>query len=244
MLLESIPPPEKRLRLGDTFCFSCRKDLACFNTCCGNKDLVLTPYDVLRLKNALTLHSDEFLTQHTLYRLDPVSGFPVVTLKMTDDPGRPCPFVGEQGCGVYQDRPTACRLYPLARATSGGASTTSREEFFFLLDTPKCLGIMESQTVSLETWLKDQGLHPYTEANNQMLDLVFRHHRDRCQPLEDRQLQKIFVACYNLDVFRDFVLKPGTPNIIEIDAETRQRISRDDTELLGLGFLYLRGGLF
>ncbi len=161
MLTEQAPHHERRLQSGDPFRFDCSAGLACFNTCCRNKDLVLTPYDVLRLKTACRLHSDRFLQQHVLFRPDPASGFPVLSLRMQDDSEKQCPFVGEGGCTVYQHRPTACRLYPLGRASGRAAGSGEQEEFFFLLETPACLGVREERTVTLEEWLQGQGLGPY-----------------------------------------------------------------------------------
>ena len=244
MLLDSLPPPDKRLRVADTFTFSCHKGLACFGTCCRNRDLSLTPYDVLRLKNALSLHSDDFLTRHTLYRLDPASGFPFISLRMGQDPGRQCLFVTHEGCRVYNDRPTACRLFPLARASGTGRGSAARDEFFFLLDTPGCLGAREEKIQTLEEWLAAQGLGPYRTANDRMLDLLFHPARERGRPLDESQLQRIIVACYNVDVFREFVFKTRFLESYHIDEETRSAIEKDDTELLILGFAYLRTTLF
>ena len=39
----------------DSFCFACQKERPCFTTCCANLKLVLTPYDILRLKTRLQL---------------------------------------------------------------------------------------------------------------------------------------------------------------------------------------------
>ncbi len=42
-----------QLALDDKFQFRCHKGIACFNKCCENIDIMLTPYDILRLKNRL-----------------------------------------------------------------------------------------------------------------------------------------------------------------------------------------------
>ena len=49
------------LKANDDFAFSCHKGLACFNQCCRNLNLFLYPYDVVRLKKALDMDSDQFL---------------------------------------------------------------------------------------------------------------------------------------------------------------------------------------
>ncbi|MBW1703330.1 MAG: YkgJ family cysteine cluster protein [Deltaproteobacteria bacterium] len=219
-------------------------DLACFNTCCRNKHLPLTPYDILRLKTALKIHSDEFLSQYTVYSLDQDSGFPIISLGMGDAPQKACPFVTPEGCRVYNDRPMACRLFPLGRSSGISRGSMTKEEFYYLLDIPGCLGIDEKQIWSVEAWQDNQGLLPYMEINDRMLELVLHARRDRTKPLDESQLQKVMVACYNLDVFREFVFKTGFLELYEIDEKTRSKINDDDTALLNLGFAYLGRALF
>ncbi|MCD4715772.1 MAG: YkgJ family cysteine cluster protein [Desulfobacterales bacterium] len=244
MFLESAPSPEKCLDLKDTFAFSCHKDLACFNTCCRNKHLPLTPYDILRLKNALNLHSDEFLSRYTVYRLDQDSGFPIISLGMGDAPQKACPFVAPEGCRVYNDRPMACRLFPLGRSSGISRGGMTKEEFYYLLDIPGCLGFDEKQIRSVKEWRENQGLLSYTDTNDRMLELVFHEKRDRTKPLDEHQLQKVMVACYNLDLFREFVFKTGFFDLYEIGKDTITKIEDDDVSLLELGFAYLVRALF
>jgi Fe-S-cluster containining protein len=88
--------------------FNCYKGIECFNACCRNIDITLTPYDILRLKKRLGLTSGEFLKQYTYpfefnknsiagVKMEPVEG------------GTECQFMTDEGCSVYEDRPTACR---------------------------------------------------------------------------------------------------------------------------------------
>jgi Fe-S-cluster containining protein len=239
MYSEDIPSSADRLTLQETFSFSCHADLPCFNTCCRKKFLPLTPYDVLRLTRALKLHSDAFLVRYTRFGLDQNTGFPIVSLAMTDDAGQRCPFVGEKGCGVYDDRPTACRLYPLGRiAIKGGA-------FYHLLETPSCLGRQEERSISVEHWIEEQGLSPFIAMNDRMLDVVYHPDRNRDERLlGDGQLQKVFVAVYNLDVFRAFVKETDFPVVYRIDRPTLNRIEEDDEALLMLGIAYLMKELY
>lgn len=46
--------------------FQCRKGISCWNKCCSNIDITLTPYDILRLKNRLEIGSGEFLQKYTV----------------------------------------------------------------------------------------------------------------------------------------------------------------------------------
>lgn len=244
MLFDSVPPDKRRYLPEDTFTFSCHRELICFNQCCRNKHLPLSPYDVLRLKRALKIDSDAFLVDYAVYALDPVSGFPVISLKMREDDQKTCPFVSPAGCGVYHDRPTACRLFPLGRASRSGGNGRSRDQFFFMQDVPGCLGSGQSRVWTVEGWLRDQGVLPYIAINDKMLDLLFHPNREAGKPLDDRQLQKLIVACYNLDEFRAFVAKTRLLDASRLDRRTRSRIEADETALLMFGFAYLTATLF
>lgn len=244
MTLDSLPPTHKRLHLADNFQFSCHKGLSCFGTCCRNRDLTLTPYDVLRLKNTLKLHSDEFLNRYTVYRIDSASGFPIVSLQMRQDAEKLCPLVTSEGCSVYSDRPTACRLFPLARASGILQDSAEHDEFFFFLEAPYCLGKNEDRSQKIKEWLSEQGMDFYRKVNDKMLGLLFHPDRKRGTALSDIQLQKIMVACYNLDVFREFVFKTKFLESYVIDERTCSLVEKDDFELLMLGFSYLRTSLF
>ena len=86
---------------------------------CGDVNIVLTPYDVLRLKRRLGIYSTELLQRYSVRPFTKEQQLPVVLLRMQDDqPGKPCPFVTPQGCGVYEDRPWPCRMYPVGVASA------------------------------------------------------------------------------------------------------------------------------
>jgi Fe-S-cluster containining protein len=246
MIVSSMQGVSTRLQRKDTFRFACHEGLSCFNTCCANKDLVLTPYDVLRIKTRLGIDSDSFLDRFALFRIDPTSGFPVISLRMgAGDPGRRCPFVHPGGCLIYEDRPLACRLFPLGRATARPAEDGSlQDEFFFLLETPNCLGLRQGHETTVEQWIESQGLASYLEMSNRMLGLLFHPARDPSHPLQEAQLKQILVACYNIDAFRAFVLGSRFLLTLDTDKNLRSRIVGDDLELLKLGFLYLETTLF
>ena len=48
----------KRLNLNSTFKFKCHPNVKCFTKCCRGINIILTPYDIVRLKNRLGLSSE------------------------------------------------------------------------------------------------------------------------------------------------------------------------------------------
>ena len=132
MTKKSAPTPAKGLTVlstQDVFRFDCHSKLDCFTRCCRDITIFLTPYDIVRMKNALQLSSGAFLAQYTVTMIAD-TGLPVVILKMADDDRKSCPFVTPQGCAIYQDRPWACRIYPL-QPESTKSTEKSRQNVLF-----------------------------------------------------------------------------------------------------------------
>ncbi len=112
--LQSLP----EVQPGESFWFACHPGVPCFNACCSDLTMPLTPYDVLRLRRGLKdMGSEQFFEEFANVGCYEDSGFPLLHLRMDDSPMRLCPFLTESGCGVYPHRSTACRTYPLGRAT-------------------------------------------------------------------------------------------------------------------------------
>jgi len=59
-----------RLSLDTKFKFRCHKGIGCFTKCCSNIDIMLTPYDIVRLKRRLGISSGEFLANHIYVEID------------------------------------------------------------------------------------------------------------------------------------------------------------------------------
>ncbi|MEJ2367027.1 MAG: YkgJ family cysteine cluster protein [Acidobacteriota bacterium] len=137
-LKQSILTEYPRLSRDDRFTFHCGPDMDCFNACCRDVSIVLTPYDVLRMKRALRLDSSEFLRRYTMVPFTKEQKIPVVLLKMEGE-AKQCPFVTEEGCGIYAHRPWACRMYPLGYAEPDNPNPEDRA-FHFLLKEDICHG--------------------------------------------------------------------------------------------------------
>ena len=127
------------------FRFLCDKSIPCFNECCRDLNQFLTPYDILRIKKSLNLTSSEFLSQYCKQHTGPESGLPIITLKPVDDMDLKCPFVTPEGCHIYDDRPSSCRMYPLARAISRNRLTGEKTvQYMLMMKSPTAMGLSKT----------------------------------------------------------------------------------------------------
>jgi len=227
------------------FKFKCHKDVDCFTKCCRGIKITLTPYDVIRLKNRLELSSEEFLAIYTEPHLLEKTDLPMITLKMMDDDVESCPFVRDDGCIVYQDRPTTCRYYPLGVASLVHKEGADDEGFYFFVKEPHCLGFEEEKEWRVREWRKDQGVDIHDEINELWADLVVRK---RSFPpnikITEQAKQMFFLVSYNIDKFRAFVFESSFLDRYEVDKETLDKIKRDEMALLKFGLKWLRDVLF
>ena len=232
----------QRLEPDQAFAFACGPHLACFNTCCANKHLPLLPYDLLRLRRGLGLSSEAVLERYAGMDLDPVSGWPVLSLRLTGE-GR-CPLVTPQGCGAYAHRPAACRTYPLARAVKPGLGGQAGEEVFLRQEAPACLGWSEPRPITPVQWVEDQGLSPYQAANDALLPLFFHPRRQGRLDLKPNQIHAVILALYNLDQWRQFVARPGFAQSQGLEPGAVAAALASDEALLNLGRDWLLVQLF
>ncbi|MBW1821327.1 MAG: YkgJ family cysteine cluster protein [Deltaproteobacteria bacterium] len=226
------------------FRFACNKALPCFTKCCANLNLVLTPYDVLRLKNRLNLSSEAFLEKYTTSYIDEAYGVPVVKLKMNNDEIRRCPFVSPEGCAIYEDRPGACRLYPLGRAASKIFEGHPAGEYYFVVKESHCLGFNEKQEWTVQEWIINQGMDEYNAMNDSFMNITAGRRAKTIKALSDQQLQMFYMACYSLDEFRRFIFETTFLDKFDITKDVRKRIKTDETELMAFACQWLKFSLF
>ncbi len=235
-----------RLSLDSKFEFACHKGVKCFTKCCRGINIVLTPYDIILLKNRLQLSSEEFLAIYTEPRLLEKTDLPIITLKLMDDDINSCPFVkDEEGCRVYKDRPTTCRYYPLGVASLSHQTQAPEEGFYFFVHEPHCLGFEEKKEWTIREWRKDQGVDIHDEINAEWTDLVVRK---RSFPpnlkLIEESKKMFYLISYNIDKFKAFVFESTFLERYDIDPETVEKIRKDEIELLKFGLRWLKDVLF
>ena len=234
-----------RLTFDSRFKFKCHPGVSCFTECCRGINIILTPYDVIRLKTRLDLPSDQFLAIYTEPHLLEKTDLPVVTLKQMDDEKSSCPFVREEGCILYEDRPTACRYYPLGTASLQHKEGADDEGFFFFVHEPHCKGFDENCEWSVAEWRQDQGVDLRDEVNAEWTDLVV--HKRSFPPnikLTEQAKQMFFMVSYNIDKFRSFVFESTFLERMPVDDDIRAKFKSDDVELFKFGVKWLKSILF
>ncbi|MHC1724575.1 MAG: YkgJ family cysteine cluster protein [Syntrophobacteraceae bacterium] len=221
------------------FQFACHPGVPCFTECCRDLSLLLTPYDSVRLKGRLGLSSSEFIDRYADCRFDESRHLPMLYLQMAENEHKTCPFVSEKGCLLYEDRPSACQIYPIARASRIQRLHGTLLEDYFVLHEEHCRGFEEEQFREVKEWLQDQGLKDYCRSNELWMEIV-THPRLRNVPLSDKQQQIIYFASYNSDKFREMVLNSRFLSLFNIFPEESEEIKQNETALLKLAFNWMK----
>lgn len=219
-------PEIEELRENEFFYFNCHPGVPCFTDCCRKLDLELTPYDVLRLKKQFGLTGRKFLEQYVEIVQDEETVFPHCFLKMNNDAEATCPFLSSEGCRVYEDRPGACRTYPLGR----GAWQDKKGNFqaaYVLLREEHCLGFTEENRQTVKHWLEHQYLTPYNEANDHLMTLIYHPMVKAGFSPSERQSSLYLETLYYLEELRESVRKEVGVNM-------------SDTSLLNYGINRLK----
>jgi hypothetical protein len=234
-----------QMSLDDTFKFRCHKGIPCFNQCCKNIDIMLAPYDVLRLKRRLDLSSREFIDRYTRdYKMDS-HGMPGLKLA-TKEGSQECTYLTPEGCGVYEDRPTACRYYALGLLAMRKTDSPTDEDSYFVVKEDHCLGHFEPKEQTVRDYRREQGIEPYDDANREWRQIVLK--KRSAGPTigkpSARSFEMFFLASYDIDGFRAFVASAGFDELFELEPALRQEILTDDDKCLQFAFRFLKQVLF
>jgi Fe-S-cluster containining protein len=244
-LQERVLQEYPRLGPDDTFRFACHPGVSCYNKCCGDVNIFLSPYDVLRLKRRLGMTSTEFLEQYTLLPVHKEMRTPAVVLRLNDNEAKSCQFLTDQGCGVYTDRPWPCRMYPLGLAAQRDTPDGWRgDRFYFLLEEQGCQGFGEPKEWTIREWIDDQGIDEYDEWGEAYKELTLHQFFEDGGVLSPKKMHMLYTACYDLDKFREFVFESTLLQRFDVDEDLVEEIRYDDEALLRFAFLWLRFSLF
>ena len=224
-----------RLTSGSPFKFSCSPGVSCFTECCQDVSIVLTPYDVLRLKNCLGISSDGFLDKYTIILQKEDRLLPVVLLKMAEE-DKKCCLVTPDGCRVYTDRPWPCRMFPLDMEDDGS--------FRLITNAERCKGLEEEKMWKIGDWMDGQEIGLYEEMNDLLTHLTTSIQSWNLDINSPKISKMLFMTLYNLDKFKNFVFKSSFLDRLDVEPERIEKIKEDDVELLKFGYDWIKFGLF
>ncbi|MDP2809891.1 MAG: YkgJ family cysteine cluster protein [Rhodocyclaceae bacterium] len=225
--------------------FSCHKGISCWNACCSNIDISLTPYDVIRLKKRMGVASAVFLKEYTVpYELekDDIAG---VKFRPVEN-GTACRFMTPEGCSVYEDRPTACRYYPVALLSMRKQDEYVDRDAYAIVEEEHCRGHEADRSLTIDEYRAEQGVTEYDELARGWRQLILKKKSSGPSigkpSLKSRQL--FFMACYDVDTFRAFVSSEGFGKLFKLADEERAMLVADDIELMLFAFRFLKQVLF
>ncbi|MFH1871203.1 MAG: YkgJ family cysteine cluster protein [Pseudomonadota bacterium] len=225
--------------------FSCHKGIGCWNACCSNIDISLTPYDVLRMKTRLGITSTEFLKDYTVpYEMEK-DGIAGIKFRPIEG-GSACRFMKPEGCDIYTDRPTACRYYPVALLSMRKQDEYVDRDSYAIVKEDHCKGHEVNRPITIADYRKEQGLEEYDELARGWRQLVLKKKSSGPSigkpSLRSRQL--FFMACYDIDRFREFVSAESFATLFDLPQEEKEVLLKDDVALLQFAFRFLRQVMF
>jgi Fe-S-cluster containining protein len=228
------------------FTFACRKGMKCYTHCCSDLNIILTPCDIVRMKNRLGLTCDQFLAIYTKPEMLSRTKLPVVTMKMLDDDKKSCPFVTTEGCIIYEDRPLSCRYYPLGMAAFREQEIQpTGEDFYVMVREAHCLGFQEDKEWTVSEWREDQGVDLYDEINKGWMELMLRKKSFGLQAeLSEEGRSMFFMVSSNVDKLRRFIFESSFLEKYDVEEVLLEQIRTDDVALLKFGFDWLQSALF
>lgn len=225
--------------------FRCHKGISCYNACCKLADVTLTPYDILRLKKHFGISTTDVLAKYTVpFEMD-ASGMPGIKLK-TQDEEPVCLLMNEEGCSVYENRPSACRYYPVGLMTMRKKDSPVDEHHYCLVKEDHCKGHDEDNKLTIGQYRKEQGVEEYDEMNREWYQVILKKRSSgpAIGKPSTKSFQLFFMCSYDMDRFREFVRAEGFKDIFEIADDEMSRYLSDDYALLKFSFRFLKQVLF
>ena len=232
------------------FSFACHPGVSCFNRCCHEIDVILTPVDILKMKTELNMSSDKFLTQYTTMQKMKGTGIPLVKLLMRENSNGACIFLDQKkGCSIYHTRPLVCRSYPLGLAsldprqseTQGEGQPT---EARFIIREDICMGHREPKTWTLKDWMKDQETIGLEKDNKDWLDIVARLKAMKFGENQQHEISLFIMASYDIDTFSRFVFESSMLKRFKVEKKTVDSIRSNQQALLKFAMIWLQFSLF
>jgi len=211
---------DRLLGPGDKFKFGCEKR----GDCCRDRHdnpILLSVYDVFRLRQHLKVSGREFAEKYGKPLLGAHSQLPLMILRnewLDKNSGQSrCINLRDNMCGVYENRPLVCRLYPVGRALD-----QEMNSYFMLTKTDGCCPTGCGQEHTIEEWLKSAEAEPFFEWNDKFHKLYMQINFKKYKELDEN---------YKF-VFGDILYDIGSPLEQIVGKQKYEQISKLEDESL------------
>lgn len=143
----------RRYSSNDLVKLGCNECEGCSHCCRGMDDTIsLDPYDICALTKATGREMAQLMQREVALHVE--SGIIVPHLQMTQQDT--CAFLNEKGrCGIHEDRPGMCRLFPLGRVYEN-------DTFHYFLQSEECMK-KDRTKVRIREWLGISHIKEYEE---------------------------------------------------------------------------------
>ena len=132
----------------------------------------------------------------------------------------------------------------IAYSTDPNDEDSDDEKFYFILNEEICKGSEDGKEWTIAEWMKNQGVDEYDKFGEMFKEIAFHDFFDQGRVITPQKVEMFFLACYNLDRFKDFIKDTTFLNRFEIGEEQLEKIMNDDEELLKFGFEWVKFSLF
>lgn len=239
------PVSPTELSNDDPFQFDCHPGVSCFNACCKNIDITILPYDIMRLKNRENISSSKWVNSYTVPFAMDQHQLPGLKLA-TQEGSKACVFLSDEGCQVYEDRPTACRYYALGSMGIRREGKGYVEDVYFQVKEDHCMGHKEPKKQTVGEYRKSQGVEKYDEMNREWRDIILKKRSSgpTVGAPSERSLQLFDMCSYDIDSFAKFVKSDSFQNLFKLDENTQEAINNDEEALLLFAARFLKQVLF
>lgn len=221
------------------FNFTCGRHVSCFLDCCTGTRIWLYPYDVLRISRYLGLSPSEFFQSYCKFYEPDEAGFPVLLFRSADNGQGRCPFVREDGCAIYPERPWICRLFPVIPVECRTDLTPEAERRFNVLVWEGCRGIGCGQAVTIGEWWRRADIFTYEEAYLPWQRLLEGLKGSGRLPLTGEGEEQFILGSYDPDRFREKLLAGEFRNVLGLEQEELERAGSDDLFLMEVACRWL-----
>ena len=153
-------------------------------------------------------------------------------------------FLTPEGCGVYEDRPSACRYYALGHGMRK-KDCAQRRRLYFVVKEDHCLGHHEPRRLTVREYRKEQGVEDYDEINAEWRQIVLKKRSSgpTVGKPSERSMQLFYMCSYDLDSFREFIQSPASRKS-STSMRRRGVLLADEEALLRFAFRFLKQVLF